>query len=95
LSRLRRRDIEEQFFDVAQAQLKAQVPAHGATDHARSKTVTVIQGFGFLHRAILTRPIQKPDNISFATPDAAMLTSTAINFDMVINRWQGNELSGS
>jgi hypothetical protein len=48
--------LEEQFFDVAQAQLKAEVPAHSATDHPGRETVTVIERFRFLHHAILRDP---------------------------------------
>jgi hypothetical protein len=39
--------LEEQFLDVAQAQLEAEVPAHGVTDDAGWKTVSVID-FGFI-----------------------------------------------
>src|SRR5260370_40165641 len=45
--------LEEQFLDVAQAQLKAKVPAHSATDDLGWETVTVIERFRFLHHAIL------------------------------------------
>ena len=45
--------LEEQFLYVAQAQLKAKIPAHGATDDHDWKTVTVIERFRFLHHAIL------------------------------------------
>src|SRR5258708_25199625 len=45
--------LEEQFLDVAQAQLKAEIPAHSATDDLGWETVTVIERFRFLHRAIL------------------------------------------
>ena len=45
--------LEEQLLNVAQAQLEAEVPAHGATDDAGWETVTVIARFRFLHRAIL------------------------------------------
>ncbi|OTP79252.1 hypothetical protein PAMC26510_06100 [Caballeronia sordidicola] len=36
---------KEQFLDVAQAQLKAEIPAHGATDDRDWKTMTVIKRF--------------------------------------------------
>jgi hypothetical protein len=39
--------LEKQFFDVAQAQLEAEVPAHGATDEAGWEAVTVIKRFRF------------------------------------------------
>src|SRR6202051_3366960 len=45
--------LEEQFLDVAQAQLKAEIPAHSATDDLGWETVTVIDRFRFLHHAIL------------------------------------------
>jgi hypothetical protein len=45
--------LEEQFLDVAQAQLKAEIPAHSATDDFGWETVTVIERFRFLHHAIL------------------------------------------
>ena len=45
--------LEEQFLDVAQAQLKAEIPAHSATDDLGWETVTVIERFRFLHHAIL------------------------------------------
>jgi hypothetical protein len=58
--------LEEQFFDIAQAQLETKVPTHRATDDARRETVTVIQRFRSLHQAILPDSItqlgQQPDN---------------------------------
>ena len=45
--------LEEQLLNVAQAQLKAEIPAHSATDDLGWETVTVIERFGFLHHAIL------------------------------------------
>ena len=42
--------LEEQFLDVAQAQLEAEVPAHGATDDAGWKTVPVIDATGGLRK---------------------------------------------
>src|ERR1700730_9772499 len=53
--------LEEQFLDVAQAQLKAEIPAHSATDDLGWETVTVIERFRFLHRAILRDP---PSNLT-------------------------------
>jgi hypothetical protein len=35
--------LEEQFLDVAQAQLEPEVPAHGATDDTGWEAVTVIE----------------------------------------------------
>jgi hypothetical protein len=45
--------LEKQFLNVAQAQLKAEIPAHSATDDLGWETVTVIGRFRFLHHAIL------------------------------------------
>ena len=45
--------LEEQFLEVAQAQLKAEISAHSATDDLGWETVTVIERFRFLRRAIL------------------------------------------
>ena len=45
--------LEEQLLDVAQARLKAEIPAYSATDDFSRETMTVIQRFRFLHRAIL------------------------------------------
>src|SRR3984893_9829890 len=53
--------LEEQFLDVAQAQLKAEIPAHSATDDLGWETVTVIERFRFLHRAILR---DRPSNLT-------------------------------
>ncbi|TDY16848.1 hypothetical protein B0G81_7972 [Paraburkholderia sp. BL6665CI2N2] len=57
--------FEQQLLNVAQAQLKAEMPTHRATDDCSRKAVTVIEGFRFHHRAILrehlgnvTAPIQ-------------------------------------
>jgi hypothetical protein len=41
------------MLDVAQAQLKAEIPAHGATDDAGWETVPAIERFRFLYRAIV------------------------------------------
>jgi hypothetical protein len=46
--------LEEQLFYVARAQLKAKIPTHGATDDFGRKTMTVVERFRFLHRAILS-----------------------------------------
>jgi hypothetical protein len=46
--------LEKRFSNVAQAQLKAEVPAHRATDNLGWKAVTVIERFRFLHRATLS-----------------------------------------
>jgi len=46
--------LEKQFLDVAQAQLEAEIPSNSAADDTRRETVTVIERFRFLHRAILS-----------------------------------------
>jgi len=45
--------LEQQLRNVAQAQLKPEVPAHGAPDDHGRKTVTTIERLRFLHRVIL------------------------------------------
>jgi hypothetical protein len=49
----RHTSLEEQLLDVAQAQLKAEIPTHSATDDLGWETVSVIERFEFLHHAIL------------------------------------------
>jgi hypothetical protein len=58
--------LEEQFLDVAQAQLKAEIPAHSATDDLGWETVTVIERFRFLHHAILR---DQASNLTTPCPD--------------------------
>src|ERR1700731_4867366 len=69
--------LEEQLFDVAQAQLEAEVPAHCATDNTRRKTVTVIQRFGFLHRTIL-----RDQSNNLTTPFQLMMFGVDIATDV-------------
>jgi hypothetical protein len=57
--------LEKQFLDVTQAQLEAEIPAHGATHDLGRKTVTVIERFRFLHRDILYDPTR---NLTTPTP---------------------------
>jgi hypothetical protein len=45
--------FEQQLFNVAQAQLKAKIPAHSATDNGSWKTVTVIKRFCIRNQTIL------------------------------------------
>jgi hypothetical protein len=54
--------LEKQLFDIAQAQLEAEVPAHGATDDGCQEAMTVIERFRFLYRIILRHRPQQPDN---------------------------------
>ncbi len=53
--------LEHQLFNVTQAQLKPEVPAHGAADDRGRKAVTVIERFCILHRAILR---DSPSNVT-------------------------------
>ena len=45
--------LEQQFLDVAQAQLEAEIPSESAADETSWETVTVIERFRFLHYTIL------------------------------------------
>jgi hypothetical protein len=58
--------LEQQLFNVAQAQLKPEIRTHRATDDRGRRTVTVIKRFRFLHHRILrdrlsnvTEPIRR------------------------------------
>jgi hypothetical protein len=53
--------LEEQLLNVAQAQVKAEIPTHSATDDAGRKTVTVIERFRLLHHVILR---DRPNNLT-------------------------------
>jgi hypothetical protein len=64
--------LEQQFLDVAQAQLKAEIPAHGATDDAGWKTVSVIERFRFLHHAILR---DRASNLTTPSPQQIRLAT--------------------
>jgi hypothetical protein len=48
-------------LDIAQAQLKPEIPTHCATDDGRRKTVTVIKRFRIVHGAILR---DRPRNVT-------------------------------
>jgi hypothetical protein len=45
--------LEEQLFNVAQAQLKPEIPANGTTDHHRREAMAVIERFRLFHLPIL------------------------------------------
>ncbi|AKK24623.2 hypothetical protein MB84_27670 (plasmid) [Pandoraea oxalativorans] len=45
--------LEQQRFDVAQAELKSEVPTHGMADDRRRESVAVIERFRFSHRFIV------------------------------------------
>jgi hypothetical protein len=68
--------LEEQFLDVAQAQLKAEMPAHSATDDLGWETVTVIERFRFLHHAILR---DRLSNLTTPAVEQKRLASTTCN----------------
>src|ERR1700692_3523194 len=65
--------LEEQFLDVAQAQLKAEIPAHSATDDLGWETVTVIERFRFLHHAILR---DRPSNLTTPCKSIRQISTT-------------------
>jgi hypothetical protein len=54
--------LKKQFLDVAQAQLKAEIPPNSAAYDTSWETVAVIKRFRFLHRDILYDPVTQPDN---------------------------------
>jgi hypothetical protein len=54
--------LEQQFLDVAQAQVEPEVPANGATDDDSGKAVAVIRRFHLFHCFILPPPLQQPDS---------------------------------
>src|SRR5471032_1134514 len=63
--------LEQQFFDITQAELKSEIPAHRATDDRHRKAVTVVKRFCILHHAILL------DHLSNVTvPSIAMAAAT-------------------
>src|SRR5579864_7983279 len=45
--------LEQQFFDITQAELKPEIPAYRATDDRRRKAMTVVKRFCILHHPIL------------------------------------------
>src|SRR5580692_3388588 len=45
--------LEQQFFDITQAELKPEIPAYRATDDRRRKAMTVVKRFSILHHPIL------------------------------------------
>jgi hypothetical protein len=60
--------LEEQFLDVAQAQLEAEIPSNSAADDTSQETVAVMERFRFLHRAILSdesRNLTTPPSVVF------------------------------
>jgi isopentenyl diphosphate isomerase/L-lactate dehydrogenase-like FMN-dependent dehydrogenase len=63
--------LEKQFLYVAQTQLEAEIPSNSAADDTSRETVTVIERFRFLHRAILSH-----ESRNLTTPFAATRVST-------------------
>jgi hypothetical protein len=45
--------LEQQLFNVAQAQVEPEIPANRAADNGGREAVTAIKQFRFLHRLIL------------------------------------------
>src|SRR5213080_3051611 len=45
--------LEQQFFDITQAELKPEIPTYRATDDRRRKAMAVIKRFCILHPPIL------------------------------------------
>ena len=45
--------LEQQFFDITQAELKPEIPAYGATDDYRRRAMAVVTQFRILHPTIL------------------------------------------
>jgi hypothetical protein len=62
--------LEEQLLDVAQAQLKAEIPSNSAADDASREAVTVIERFRFLHQFILPPPPHQPDSAVQGSPNS-------------------------
>jgi hypothetical protein len=53
--------LEEQFLDVAQAQLDAEIPANCLADDCGREPMTVLKRFFFLHHAIVR---DRPNNLT-------------------------------
>jgi hypothetical protein len=53
--------LEQQLFNVAQTQLKPEVPPNSAADDRRGKPMTVIKRFRILHQTILR---DHPNNVT-------------------------------
>ena len=45
--------LEQQFFDITQAEPKPEIPAYGATDDYRRRAMAVVTQFRILHPTIL------------------------------------------
>ena len=45
--------LEQQFFDITQAELEPEIPTHRATDDRCRKAMTVVKRFCISHHAIL------------------------------------------
>jgi hypothetical protein len=52
LQRYNQGALEEKILNVAQAQLKGEMPAHGATGNSDCEAMTVAEPFQFLRYAI-------------------------------------------
>ncbi|MFB9123788.1 hypothetical protein ACFFYR_11370 [Paraburkholderia dipogonis] len=65
--------LEQQLFNVAQAQLKTEEPAHCLADNCRRKAVAVIDRFRFFHRGIL---VHRFANVTEPSPLATTCSPT-------------------
>ncbi|MGF6978231.1 hypothetical protein QFZ94_006746 [Paraburkholderia sp. JPY465] len=59
--------LEQQLFDIAQAELEPEMPTHRATDDRCRKAMTVVQRFCIFHHAIL------PDHLDNVTMPVARI----------------------
>jgi hypothetical protein len=60
--------LEQQLFNVAQAQLKSKVPTNGTTDHHRWEAMPVIERFRLFHLPILRDHLGNETNGMDASP---------------------------
>jgi hypothetical protein len=90
--------FKQQLLDVAQAQLKAEIPPHSATDDFGWEPMTVIERFRILHRSILrsrannlTMPIRV---IRHRTIAGAQIRDTERRLNMPLKQTAMNWLAG-
>jgi hypothetical protein len=70
--------VQEQLFNVAQAQLKPEIPANGATDHHRWKAMAMIERFCLFYLSTLR------DHICNVTKPSTHLTRSDRERDVVV-----------
>ncbi len=68
--------LEQQLFDITQAELKPEIPAHRATDDSRRKAMTVVKRFCILHHAILLDHLSNVTTPSSGPIDCSWLLET-------------------